>query len=193
MSATPTRWELHYGTDDFQDRITEDYLLTTSTGEQAGTEPVVLTGIKGTQSNEEKTWLTRTLLGTILVYDLRAYFSFEVDRKLIDKTLGLVYDFGYGQPDCQVYRYWEDPPFAVNREDLRCILFRRDDKLMLIATDFGNGGPCRVTLDRDRLGLAGGPLRATNQEAGEELLVEGNAVVFELKKHDFAVALVSQL
>ena len=183
-------WELKYGTDDFQDKFSEDYILATTIGEQAGTVPLVLTGIKGVESKEQSTWLTRTLLGTLLVYDLRAYFSFKVDQALTKRTFGFVYDFGYGQPDCKVYLYWHDPPFKVNRKDLRCILFERSGRLMLVATDFGDGGPCRVTIDRTRLGIGAGELTAANQETGEKTPLEDGVVAFDLKKHDFCVLVV---
>lgn len=188
FSTIQLDWELSYGTDDFQDRFSEDYILATSTGEQAGTVPTVLTGVRGTQSEEERTWLTRTLLGTTLVYELKGFFSFEVDRRLIGNTLGIIYDFGYGRADCQVYRYWEQPPFETNREDLRCILFTRDGSLLLIATDFGDGGPCHVRLNTARLGLNGKRLQARNAETGEQLVVEEGCVVFGLAKHDFIIA-----
>ena len=187
FSTIQLDWELKYGTEDFQDRFPEDYILATSTGEQAGTVPTVLTGIKGTQSPEERTWLTRTLLGTTLVYELKGFYSFEIDRRLIGKAHDIVYGFGYGQTDCLVYRYWEDPPFEANRADLRCILYSRGDKLMLVATDFGDGGPCRVRLDLAKLGLTGRALTAANAETEAELAVDGSAVGFGLRKHDFLI------
>lgn len=183
-------WELKYGTDDFQDKFSEDYIFATTTGEQAGTVPLVLTGIRGVESKEQSTWLTRTLLGTILVYDLRGWFAFPMDRALNQKILGFVYDFGYGQPDCKVYRYWDDPPFKTNRKDLRCILFERGGRLMLVGTDFGDGGPCRVTIDMPRLGIGASGLAAVNQETGEEMALDSNSVAFDLRKHDFCVLLI---
>ena len=110
---------------------------------------------------------------------------------LIKTVLGQVYDFGYGQPDCRVYRYWENPPFTTNRRDLRCILFARNGRFMVVATDFGDGGACRVTLDRERLGGGGSGLRATTPEPAAPLRTDGASVAFDLRKHDFVVLLIT--
>jgi len=191
FSTIQLDWELNYGTDDFQDRFPPEYILTTTTGEQAGTVPTVLTGIKGTDSPEQKTWLTRTLLGATLSHEVKCWISSDIDRDLVRAVLALCYDFGYGMDDCEVYRYWEAPPFEADREDLRCILYRRGDALLLIATDFGEGGPCRVTLDAARLGLAGAGLRAVNAETDEPLAMQDGAVTFDLAKHAFIVVRVT--
>jgi hypothetical protein len=188
FSTIQLDWELNYGTDDFQDRFPPEYILTTTTGEQAGTVPAVLTGIRGSESPEQRAWLTRTLMGTMLVHEAKGFYSFEVDRDVINSVNALCYDFGYGQDDCEVYRYWEAPPFETNREDLRCILYRRGDALLLIATDFGEGGRCRVSLDAVWLGLEGARLRAVNAETNEPLAVQDGAVVFDLAKHEFLIA-----
>ncbi len=190
FSTIQLDWELNYGTDDFQDRFSPEYILTTTTGEQAGTVPTVLTGIRGAESSEQKTWLTRTLLGTTLVHEAKCWVTSDVDRDLVNTVMALCFDFGYGMDDCDVYRYWEDPPFSANRDDLLCILYRRGDALLLIATDYGEGGPCRVTLDAARLGLEGATLRAANAETDEPLAMVDGALTFDLAKHAFIMARV---
>lgn len=181
-------WEMKYGAEDFQDRFKEDFIFASTLGEQAGTVPLVLSGINSTK---EKTaaWLTRTLLGVTLVYEIKVWYNSEADQALVQKIGNRLGEFGYGQSDCRVYRYWEQPPFQPDRQDVRSLLLARNGKLLLINTDFGEGGPCRLQLDLKTLGIAS-PCKATNAETNEPVECRAGRLQFDLKRHDFNMILV---
>jgi hypothetical protein len=49
-------------------------------------------------------------------------------------------DFGYGEPDCRVYRYWESGhPFTATGARLRALVLARGGKALLAIGNFGQG------------------------------------------------------
>jgi hypothetical protein len=188
-------WEMNLGSDDFQDRFSEDFIFACSLGEQAGTIPVVLTLIvapKDAPPERSSNWLTRTLLGVLWTYEIRGYYGRDVDWDLIKVIDCAIFDFGYGLPDCKVYRYWdENTPFKSSRPDVRCLLVRRPGKLMLVATDFGNGGPVSIALDLKALGIKGSP-SGVNVETKQMVRMEQGTLKLDLKKHDFNLLLIQE-
>jgi hypothetical protein len=49
----------------------------------------------------------------------------------------LVMDFGYGEPDCKVYNYWQDDyPVSVSNKEVKSIAFEKDGKVMVVLTSW---------------------------------------------------------
>jgi hypothetical protein len=62
--------EWKYGSNDFQERFSSDYIRAVCSGLQGGCFPTVLDGITGADNDREKrTWATRTELAALLVRD----------------------------------------------------------------------------------------------------------------------------
>ena len=110
--------------------------------------------------------------------------TFEFLRKL--------HEFGYGDPDCRVFNYWDEGhPVSVTGIDAKTIAMSRGGKALVVVTDYGGGGECTVRLDCAELGIAP-TAKARDFETGEP--IEGDArqgLRFALKKHDFKALLAA--
>lgn len=177
-------WEFKYGAADFQDRFSQDYIFASTMGEQFGTIPLVLSGIFPTKE-KSLSWMTRTLIGSTFVYEVKIYGSSELDRVLYRKIFNIIYGFGYGTKACEVYRFWENPPFRVEGSG-RAILLRNGGRLLLMITDFGEGGECVVQFDPN-LRMDG--LVASDAESGERLNLQESRLKLDLARHDFKIVL----
>jgi len=98
----------------------------------------------------------------------------------------LLYDYGYGTPETQVFDYWqEDLPVTLSRSDAEPLIVAKPGGVMIMVSDFGDGGEVVVSPDLARLGIAG-KVTAVDVETGAALEVAATGSVrFALKKHDF--------
>lgn len=176
-------WEMKYGASDFQDRFSEDYIFASSRGEQFGTIPLVLSGIF---PSSEKTveWLTRSLIGTTFPYELKIFFSSQLDIPTYKKVFDIIYGFGYGEKDCQVFHYWENPPFQPASREQRGILLKRGNNMLLMITDFGNGGTSTITF-QEHLFSGHTKWTARDAESGRLLELRAHNLSVPLEKHQF--------
>jgi len=181
-------WEMKYGSEDFQDRFDEDYIFASSLGEQSGTIPVVLSGIHPSAAKSAE-WLTRTLFATTAVYELKVWPTFKIDKPSWQRWQEILYAFGYGAPETKVYRFWEEPPFALNRPDARALVMERDGKFLCVLSDFGNGGETTLSLDARLLGEST-RFKATDAETGKAVRFGGGKVTLPLARHDFCLLLI---
>lgn len=182
-------WEMKYGSDDFQDRFKEDVIFASTLGEQFGTVPLVLSGIYSSREKSAE-WLTRSLFATTSVYEIKVWPTFQMDKKAWAQWQKLLFDFGYGNEECEVYRFWENAPFSLNREDARAIVMRHGTKLLCIVSDFGNGGDTVLTLDASL--TEGKDFQCRDAETGEALPCADGKLRFDLKKHDFKIVLLEE-
>lgn len=187
FSTIQLDWEMKYGSEDFQDRFKEDYIFASSLGEQFGTMPWVLTGIYASKEKSAN-WLTRTLFAVTGIYELTPWPSFQADMEALRSWYEILYDFGYGTESCEVYRYWENPPYSLNRKDAKAIVMKADDKILCIVSDFGEGGETALTLEKSLIG--GKNYSAKNVETGEPIEWDGKKFRLDLKKHDFSIILL---
>lgn len=180
-------WEIKFGSEDFQDRFSEEYIFASSLGEQFGTVPVVLSGIFPSKEKSAN-WLTRTIFGVATIYELKVWPGYHTDTDALHRWLRILYDFGYGLEECEVYRYWETPPFSLNRQDVRAIVMKAKGKILCVITDFGNGGETALSLKKTLLGDA--TYTARDAESGKAIDWDGESLGFSLKKHDFKIILL---
>ncbi|MCD6351487.1 MAG: hypothetical protein J7M26_05160 [Armatimonadetes bacterium] len=176
-------WEWKYGKTDFQDRFSPELTVAETIGRQCGNVPLILAGGHTPPSDPAYQWLMRTRLGVCLVHELRVWDwrpAWHYD------FYGKLFAFGYGDPACRVYNYWDEGfPLRIEGCDVRGIVIVMGKKALVIVTDYGKGGRCRLTLDLKGLGLPPS-VHATDFETGAAIAGKAPGVVeFPLKKHDF--------
>lgn len=181
-------WEWKYGADDFQDRFTPELTVAETIGRQTSNFPLILAGGHMDCKDPRYAWVMRTRLGVMLVHELRAWdYGPEVDTAFYRK----LYEFGYGEPDCRVFNYWDaGHPVKVAGVDARTLALVRGKRALVIVTDYGDGGDAKLTLDRAALKL---PASATAKdfETGEPIAgTTVSELSFRLKKHDFKAVLI---
>ena len=178
-------WEWKYGYEDFQDRFSPDLTVAETIGRQVGAWPTILAGGHPDPKDPRVEFMWRTRLGVALVHELQVFAyqpaaDLEVYRKL--------YDFGYGLPDCRVLNYWQDGyPVRVEGIDACSLTMTRGGKAIVVVTDYGGGGKCRLTVEPAKLGLRA-DASATDLESGSaiERLAPG-VFTFTLDKHNFRI------
>lgn len=74
--------------------------------------------------------------------------------------------------------------------DAKALLLKRAAKVLILVSDFGNGGECVLRLNTRQLRVR--PAVARDAETGEEVALTGDSVLFPLKKHDFRTILAEE-
>jgi len=180
-------WEWRYGDDDFQDRFSPDLTVAESIGRQVGAWGTILGGGHPDPKAPRTAWVWRTRLGVCLVHEIHNYdYRPALDVAIYKK----LFAFGYGEPDCRVFNYWDDPhPVSVQSKgvDGKTLAVAKGGAAIIVVTDYGEGGECVVKLDLKALGL-GEKVKATDLESGKPVEGAGaGAFKFTLKKHDFKI------
>lgn len=183
-------WESHYGTDDFQDRFKRELIRTTTLGQHCGTIPLVLgsIGFKGDNlSEKEKVRVLRTLAGCVLAHEIKDWAGGWGKDQTYNQALRILYNFGYGESDCQAYNYWQQNyPAEVRGIDSASLVLAKGGEALVVITDYGSGGKGSLTLD-DKVLKLNPTGKFYNAESGEVLPGQGNTCNFDIKKHDFLI------
>ncbi len=179
-----------YAVKDLQDRLDVDndtsLILAASTGLQTGNISVAIDRFNPpANSGVTREWLERTVLAVCLPHEIKPQCwdcGWAID--LLEK-------FGYGQPDCQVYRYWEPgQPIATSGVNVKTLVLQRGKQALVIVGSFGPGGDCTLKLDLAKLRLPE-TVQATNDETGAAITSTASGTfVFPIKKHDVQFVLV---
>ncbi len=183
-------WEWKYGASDYQDRFTRDYIRACSLGLTHGGVPMILDGTKDTRNKEEYDWVQRTQIAACIPHEIKVWQASALIAKLTKEMVGM----GYGTPECAVHRYWDENPVArVEGIDGIFLVIAGKEKVMLVVSDYGNGGTAKVTLDVKRLGLPP-DFAAANWEKPDEVATAANGVIElkDLKKHDFRALVIGK-
>lgn len=178
-------WEWKYGSNDFQERFSRDLIRTETLGLQSGCRPTQLGGIHGVPWNSpQHKWVERTQFATNIVHEIQTISATSV----ANTAMAVLYDFGYGEPDCQVYQYWrKEFPAKIEGLDAEALVLRRNGQALIVVSSFGEGGKGVLKLDRKHLGLADNG-RFSDVEKNAVLNAAGeNGCHFEIKKHDFKI------
>jgi len=82
--------------------------------------------------------------------------------------LPMLYEIGYGLPDCNIHNYWDpkDPVRTSNDKDVKSLLVERDGKAMLILCSW-NPEPETVEVEVAPDGLGYTPESITFAKSGE--------------------------
>ena len=178
-------WEWRYGYTDFQDRFSPDLTVAETIGRQVGAWPMILSGGHPDVKDPRTQRMWRTRLAVQLVHEFHNHdWRPESDVALY----GRLFEWGYGLPDCAVYNYWNDPhPVTVEGADVRTLAMARNGEAIIVVTDYGDGGQCTLTLDRETLGVAEGAT-AKDFETGEAIERIGpGRFRFTIGKHDMEI------
>jgi hypothetical protein len=121
---------------DMQDRLGIDadpaLVLVQSTGLQAGNVAVACDRF----DPQTRRWQIRTNLAVCLPHEIKVHAGGQDNANAIK----ILADFGYGEPDCRVYRYWESGhPFTATGARLRALVLARGGKALLAIGNFGQG------------------------------------------------------
>lgn len=183
-------WEWKYGATDYQDRFTRDYIRACSLGLSHGGIPMILDGTKDTRSKEERDWVDRTQVAACVPHEIKVWQTTPVYGKLTKAML----DLGYGTPACAVHHYWDENPVAkVEGIDGIFLVLAGKEKVMLVVSDYGNGGTAKLTLDAKRLGLPADFTAVNWENPDEKVTAAGDTLTLPpLKKHDFRALLIAK-
>jgi hypothetical protein len=170
-----------YQTLDVNDRLGLDadtsLLLTQSTGLQSG----ALAVWHGLFNNDPR--IERSAAGSSLVHQIKpGLWGGTLHKKLIHILAG----FGYGLPDCRVWRYWDNGnPVRLSGAPAKALLLQRGDKALLITASYGDTGD--VTADLRGANLPPGAC-ARDAETDEEIpFAESSILHFPLERHNFRI------
>ena len=175
--------EWKYGSNDFQERFSSDYIRAVCSGLQGGCFPTVLDGITGVDNDRERrTWATRTELAALLSHEVMPTCPRGSNHLLIKATFDRFYDFGTWRDDCEVFNFWNpESPVKCSNGDLKQVTYKIGKELFTFVGGFADAD-CTAEMDY------GAPVaEARNDESGEALETSGSTVKFFLKKHDFII------
>jgi hypothetical protein len=135
---------------DMQDRLGADadtaLILAQSLGLQSGNVSVAI----NRTHEATREWQTRTTLAVCLPHEIK----FDLGGKVTVFVQEVLEGFGYGRPDCRVYRYWEEGfPLTTAGANLHALVLAHDGQALIA---LGNYGPARA---------AGKPAPVTATEA----------------------------
>jgi hypothetical protein len=174
-------WEWKYGMDDFQDRFPVEFILTESTGLQTGCIPFVLTGMRGNATKKRKEFVSRTYIGWTLVHELKGDISHSPVYKFL-------YDFGYGDQDCQVFNWWaSDPVVKITGADAKYLLLEKNNRLLLVICSADKKSKVSVSFSGKVKQIAEQCVQALNVESGQVVPVAKGTFSFDLPKHDYRI------
>ena len=170
-----------YRDKDCQERLNLDddasLLLAQSTGLQSG----CLSVWHNLFHDDER--ITRSALGVSLTHEIKCGLWYG---KLHERTTEILANFGYGLPDCRVWRYWDGAqPVQATGVPVKALVLARAGQALVALASYGPAGDVRVSLDRAVLGLSG-DLEAANAETGEPLaVIAPGQFKLTLPRHDF--------
>lgn len=175
--------EWKYGTSDFQDRFSQDYIRAVNQGYQGGFFATSLEGIFDCKTPEQKTHVTRTMLAALLPHEVQPTLQQSGDHKLVLKVLGVKQAFGVGKPDCKYYPYYSpENPVVQHSDDIMISTYKRGNAMLLVIGSYANKD---TPLD---LKLKSGKITsAINAENDNQLDVKNGICHLNLKRHDFAI------
>jgi hypothetical protein len=142
----------HFGSMDLQDRMDLDLILAHNLGLQAGNLSVGITGniLKG-GDGVSREWLHRTGMAVCFPHEIRMHQG-DNSVSFVQTELAR---FGYGMPDCRVFRYWEDGfPLRTQGAEMRALVLARGGKALIA---LGNYGPAKAAAQASAGTATAGP------------------------------------
>jgi hypothetical protein len=133
--------------------------------------------------------INRSALGVALTHEMRMGADGGPPGEAIGEALCA---FGYGLPDCRVWRYWDDAaPVKTSGAAVKTLTLARGGEALLVVASYGPAGDVILELDRKTLGLPDDAV-ATDLE-GKKALERLGPGRFKLSipRHDFRVVRVS--
>lgn len=131
-----------YANKDLQDRLGADrdtaLILAQSLGLQAGNINVAINRFESAKNPD---WLMRTVLAVCVPHEIKI----QQGNSTVAKVQTQLAQFGYGTPDCKVYRYWEPGfPLQTDGANTRALVLSRPGKTLLAIGNYGSASPTGV-------------------------------------------------
>lgn len=122
---------------DMQDRLGADadtaLILAQSLGLQSGNLSIAI----NRTHEATREWQTRTTLAVCLPHEMK----FDQGGQVTEFVQQAMAEFGYGRPDCRVYRYWEEGfPVEATGANVHALVLARDGKAMIALGNYGPAG-----------------------------------------------------
>ncbi|MHB0957154.1 MAG: glycoside hydrolase domain-containing protein [Pirellulaceae bacterium] len=159
-------------------------LLAQSTGLQSGCIGVIHDLFQGPQRPR----FIRSGLAVALTHEMKFPLYWE---ELGRTTAEHLSNFGYGLPDCRVYRYWDEPsPVTTAGAPAKTLVLSRNGRAFVVLASYGPAGDVTLTLDHEKLGL---PDDATAVNVETRVVIERTAPAqfkLALARHDFVLLLI---
>jgi hypothetical protein len=171
---------------DFQERLFLDedasLLLAESTGLQSGCLGIVHNLFHGDLR------LMRHALGVALTHEMRM----GVDGDAVGGRVGeLMCNFGYGLPDCRVWRYWDDRlPLTTTDAAVKTLTLARQGKALVVVASYGPGGEVVLDLDRRSLGVPQDAVARDAETNAELPRLAAGRFKLTIARHDFRLILI---
>ena len=184
MNSMGMEWK--YGKSDFQTRFSPDYIRAVCQGLQGGLFPTVLdgiTGLGGEANKAERIRVTRTMMASLLVHEVRPTWPLVSEFKTVIDIMNVLMDFGIVATDCAYTAYLDEGnPEACSANDVLVSVYWRGNRLLAVCGSWAAG-------DREvELSLKRGVfVSAKNAETGTAIAVSGGKARFHLAKHDLAL------
>ena len=185
-AANSMGMEWKYGASDFQTRFSPDYIRAVCQGLQGGFFPTAIagiTGLGGAEKKEERIRVTRTMMASLLVHEVRPTMQHGSESKTVIDIMDILMDFGIGKEDCTYTAYWnEGNPIACSDKDVLVSVYSRDGRFLAVCGSWADG-------DREiELSLKRGAIvSAKNAETCAPIPFSGGKLGFRLAKHDLAI------
>ena len=113
--------------------------------------------------------------GTLMVHEIRSWFTHERARDMLEKML----EFGYGR-GAKVTNYWDpEPPLSVSDERCKWLLLQKDDRLMVLFCTW-NADERDVTVELNTAALGIDPREARDSEGGTTTHVQNGRFTFTM-------------
>ena len=175
--------EANYGSSDFQERFSEDWLQISAIGIQTGSIPEVLIQITG----DKMAWTTRTFLATILAYDINSIMNAGGLTSTYFNVTNKLKRYGLGTENVKVYPCYAPSGDIKTSADVRITEYQNiDGSRVICVSSFGYAGEVKLEF-ADKFS------KAEDFEKGKAIELEnGNSVIFNLKKHDFKLIKISK-
>jgi len=128
---------------DLQDRLGSDrdtaLILAQSLGLNSGNISIAIDRFQPPKnSGVTREWLFRTVMAVCLPHEIKVYQG----TREVSAVQDLMAAFGYGKPECKVYRYWEGGfPLKTEGAKTHALVLARDGKAMLAMGNYGPGRP----------------------------------------------------
>ncbi len=175
--------EANYGSTDFQERFSEDWLQISAIGIQSGSIPEVLIQITGNNIS----WTSRTFLATILAYDINSVMNAGGLANIYFVTQKKLKNYGYGTDKVKVYPCYAPSGAVKTSADVRISEYHNvDGSKVFCVSSFGYAGDVKLE-------FADKYSKVEDFENGKAMSSsDGKSVSFKLKKHDFKLIKVSK-
>jgi hypothetical protein len=155
-----------------------------STGLQSGCLGVIHNLFHGDER------ILRSAMAVALTHEMRM----GVDGGGISNTVrDPLLQFGYGLPDCRVWRYWDDEsPVTASGAPVKLLVLARGRKAMLVIGSYGPGGEAVLRADLEALGVPADVV-AVDVETGEILRPsQPGQFSVPISRHDFRLLRIEE-